>query len=479
MNSIAEGNELGNRSVKALIDWSSPKKLANTTYEENYYNNPFDIMELRAANMDPFDLVHHQTSLKEDVSCSSVLNTSWKLEIGPMWKSFSSTDNNGNEPMDVSVSPSTVDYDRIDLEKIASCTEEEKQQIREQTLQRIKMLVENIDTKYEECHIDKSLSVIGQQYSESSLNNTESLFNKGFMRSDSNSISNSLYKTPVDLSDISTPNISLVYSNVEQKCFSINSLKPEWIMNSFSNYNGYVEVQADKSEPVVEPYNNNNEIDMKLKALNRIGIVESESNGSRTFLKSIQNKRTENKGPVLENIPDHYMIKNYKDTDMKKICLSKIIKSQLKPVASSTPTNTSSIATSFHSSLSEECSITASSKQAVINSVESPKTPFNATKCVKQNPTNLNAKANNTIPQLNDIWFGSANKRSKTITNLFDHSAKDKTEIIKSFQSNKSKSEGTIEKITKPMALKTTKISSLPVPKQTAISLIGKEKVTP
>lgn len=77
------------------------------------------------------------------------------------------------------------------------CNEEEKQQIREKTRQRIKKLIENKDENYEKYHTQKSLSFMALQCSDSSLNNTEHLFNKGFMLSSSNSIFNSFSKTPV------------------------------------------------------------------------------------------------------------------------------------------------------------------------------------------------------------------------------------------------------------------------------------------
>lgn len=90
MNSI-EANEIFNCSAEALIDWYSPEIIMNTTYEEEYYNNPFDIMALKAANMDPFDLVPNQTLFREDKSDSSILTTSWKLEIGQTRNSVSLT----------------------------------------------------------------------------------------------------------------------------------------------------------------------------------------------------------------------------------------------------------------------------------------------------------------------------------------------------------------------------------------------------
>lgn len=78
-------------SAEPLIDWFSAETVINTTYEADYFNNPFDMMEFKAAHMDAFDLVSNQTSLRGDESCSSILTTSWKLEIGPTMKSFSLT----------------------------------------------------------------------------------------------------------------------------------------------------------------------------------------------------------------------------------------------------------------------------------------------------------------------------------------------------------------------------------------------------
>lgn len=50
-----------------------------------------------------------------------------------------------------------------------------------------------------------------------------------------------------------------------------------------------------------------------------LGIVESKPNGSKTVLKSMQNKRTHNKGPFIANVPVKHMVNNFKDVEMKDV----------------------------------------------------------------------------------------------------------------------------------------------------------------
>lgn len=47
-------------------------------------------------------------------------------------------------------------------------------------------------------------------------------------------------------------------------------------------------------------------------------MVEKQSNGCQTVLKSMQNKRVQTKGPFLANVPLQRMVQNYEDVEIKK-----------------------------------------------------------------------------------------------------------------------------------------------------------------
>jgi len=49
------------------------------------------------------------------------------------------------------------------------------------------------------------------------------------------------------------------------------------------------------------------------------GIVETKANASRTVVKSMQNKRTQSKGPFMANVPVQHMVQNYKNEEIKDV----------------------------------------------------------------------------------------------------------------------------------------------------------------
>lgn len=252
--SLFEANETVDHSAEALIDWSSPEIVTNTTHGADYYNNPFDIMELKAANMDPFDLVSNQIPLRGD---HNILTTSWKLEIGQIRKSMSLTDianvttnlklnyqnhtgsvesinvNSGEIQSNKSCVPVHMDdnnesiseHYNMYIKQMALCNEEEKQQIREQTQQRIKMLIE----KEEKNCAQKSLFNILQQCTESNLNNTESVFNKEYIQRVSNSNSDSF--THVNIIYNQTYNFFFFYIQIKYNGFAV--LKEYYFVSLF------------------------------------------------------------------------------------------------------------------------------------------------------------------------------------------------------------------------------------------------------
>lgn len=245
-----KANESVENSMEALIDWSTPEIVKYKAYDENCFNNPFDVLELQAANMDPFDIVPDQTPLKGDPPCGNILSPLWQPKVRPISKSISLTDivgvarlleqNNlelhkddimknqskGNSAMakcakanminqsienNVSVhigenkiefqEPSNqfvliTDQNELEMEKKSYCNEQEKKLIREQTRQRIEMLIETGEKNYSR----KSLYCTPQR-SNTDLNlnkhTSSSVFNRGFIGSCCNTNFNSINKTSV------------------------------------------------------------------------------------------------------------------------------------------------------------------------------------------------------------------------------------------------------------------------------------------
>lgn len=237
MNS-SQANELVGDSAKPLIDWSSPEIVKDSFYTQDWLNNPFDIMEFKAANMDPFDLVLNQTPLRKDPPCSNFLSPIREPIAREMRKSVSlpnlGTDvfdehfkelvkdneslmNDLSNVEDTSTIVKTVDLlnknnsvniiekkttnnqeyeteavlkqdlQELNAEQISLCNEEEIKQIREQTRQRIEMLIKQEKQVYEEKCSRRSLSICTpQRKSNASLDSGKSLFNKGWMGNDSN-----------------------------------------------------------------------------------------------------------------------------------------------------------------------------------------------------------------------------------------------------------------------------------------------------
>ncbi|XP_025201421.1 protein PF14_0175-like [Melanaphis sacchari] len=506
-----EASQLVNCSMDALIDWSTPETVKHKTYDENCINNPFDILELQAANMDPFDLVPKQTPLRGDPPCGNILSPLWESKVNRrIKKSVSLTDIHGvaklleqnyiehntdgfiknqskddcaiaeristSKMIDQSIENNILvhkgekkieneelsnklgllsDQIEIDIEKNSYCNEQEKKQIREQTRQRIEMLIEKEKKIYEENYSRRSLFCTPQRSNtESNLNKNinSSVLNRGFIGS-FNINSNSFNKTSdnnIDINENITPNSSLVFPFHELNSFDLNSLKPEWVMDNFSDSDGPSDIQTESSMTEIEP-TDNNQVDFKLKTLNRLGIVESKVNGSRTVLKSMQNKRTQSKGPFMANVPVQHMVQNYKNVEIKDINHGSVSPRKMKPIASSTP-STSDIVTALKTPSTAESSIKSRnslSRRSTANSV-SPGTPLNVTKCIKKYSTNTTIVLSNKVNERNP-------------------------ELLRSFTLNKSKSES---KIGIPK-MNTTKISGLPVSKRFSMSYKGKENVKP
>lgn len=237
-----ETNFSADYSAEALIDWKTPEILKNTIYEReiDYDNNPFDKVALKAENMDPFDLVSIETT--ENLPCDNKLSPLLKFrqtkkknvsltDIGAIPNFLEQTypeqviedivkNKLKTDDITVCVNEKVVDQSKeniliqidenkienqdpnyelistsehndielnVDVEQIPLCTEEEKKQIREETRQRIEMLIEKGKKSYEEKSSQISFCTL-PSFSESCINNKhERLFNRGFIRTDSSS----------------------------------------------------------------------------------------------------------------------------------------------------------------------------------------------------------------------------------------------------------------------------------------------------
>lgn len=238
-----------------LIDWDSPDMNKNSKiYDINLINNPFDVMELKASNKDPFDLVPNQMPVRKDPPCGNLLSPLWEPKVRQIQKSVSLTNLNklanvfennyvksihddGMEDESknslitmaniyvsddilnqaktnctlVNINKSKIENnqerkiepiltqnnDELNIEKISLCNEEEKKQIREQTRQHIKELIEKEKQVYQEKCSRKSLLFCTPKRNS---NANESLFNKGFLNNSSDDNSKSFdyfHKTPV------------------------------------------------------------------------------------------------------------------------------------------------------------------------------------------------------------------------------------------------------------------------------------------
>lgn len=252
------------KSDSALIKWNTPEMVKIKTHED-YLNNPFDVLELKAASMDPYDLVPCQTSLFVDPPCGNILSPLWEPKIRQIRKSVSLINIDGvgkmvkqnyvelinidsvegstkdlqaneenvnqSEKDDVLVNAFDIKIDnqeqniepvwtpnssKVGLENASFCNEDEKKIIREQTRQKIEMLIEKGKSSSR-----KSIFCTPKRSSESSLDKTESCFNKAIVGFDSNcdsSISNksSVSKTLVS-NFIKTLNCSIININFVQK----------------------------------------------------------------------------------------------------------------------------------------------------------------------------------------------------------------------------------------------------------------------
>lgn len=242
----------GDDSIELLIDFSSEytsEMMVYNTCDVNLNNDPFDIMETKTVNVLPNQYpvysAQKQTSFSDDSPCYNFLSPLWEPKIRPIRKSVSLTNlsdfgkivkTNYAELVKVDIvedklqvcginamcysdnminqskgnfvladvnknikeigedfntdSNFTQDPCKINIEHKSLCNEEEKNQIRKQTRQRIEMLIEKAKLKYKEKCPQKPFIFCTPQPSEKSDANSitdNSLLNKGFKENSSKS----------------------------------------------------------------------------------------------------------------------------------------------------------------------------------------------------------------------------------------------------------------------------------------------------
>lgn len=247
----SQDNKLDHHSADELICWNTPetKKNNSDSYRIDYINNPFDKLELKAANMDPFDLVHNQITPKNDPPCGNIISPIWKSEVSQLQNNISLTtdvtkieelshiehannnilidqlkddsfeiyankeifniskenyaihvnENKLDNKIQIFKSITNSNHNDINVENIILNDEDEKSQIRKQTRQRIDMFIEKEKEKHENINSRKSVCIINmsQHNINSSLNITENVFNKRYVLSGSKNHSNNFNITSV------------------------------------------------------------------------------------------------------------------------------------------------------------------------------------------------------------------------------------------------------------------------------------------
>lgn len=254
-------NESGNHSNNLLIDWSTPEIIKIKIHNDNLVNNPFDVLELKAANMDPFDLVPNYSLFREEPPCANILNS--EIDSFSLFKddivdnesknnhvtvdiddeksknihvavdidddksknnlvTVNIVDNQSkNDHVTIDTNEGNVDLsktyckveeeiekneqkidsssDNYEIENMPLCDEDEKERIREETRQHIEMIIEK-GRKLEEplCYTPMKK----RDSPKSFLNKTKTFFDNGFILNDSDENLesrnlNSLSKTPV------------------------------------------------------------------------------------------------------------------------------------------------------------------------------------------------------------------------------------------------------------------------------------------
>ncbi|XP_050432524.1 uncharacterized protein LOC126840677 [Adelges cooleyi] len=361
MNSFR--GDILNVSSDCLIDWKTPEVNKTKNMDENHFtNNPFDVIELEAASMDPFDLAPYNISSRIEPPCGIILSPLWEPQDRQIQKSVSLTGiddivHSPNEqitPNDRSqtekesftidikqdcvqdlkpgLSSSCSDLNKSDI--YLPCNEEEIKQLKEQTRQRIEMLIEASKKQCREKHRQNSFY---KHNEETSLNKTDCMLNKAFYSNSISCISRSTNKINemIDINDNNTS--SLFLSAQEYNSFDLNALKPEWVTDNFSDADGsHGSFEISKIDNNKKELKNVDAIDIKLKALSRIGIANNKIINSQTVVKS-KTKPLNTKGPFVAHIPVKDMVQgNYSEDSMEEKKTSPEI--QIKPIAASTPT---------------------------------------------------------------------------------------------------------------------------------------------
>lgn len=200
-----------NISTDELINWNTPemeKYNSNNNYNENYINNPFDLLELKAANNSvdnnlKLNCIKHiddnfmEDQLNDDnftICENEEIVIKSKEDYVKNNKDFNKVENKDQ----IFESALILNQNVIEIEKKNVCSEQEKNLIRKQTRQRILMLIEKEKLKYSKTSLSNSIYCTPQRNCyELSLNKSENIFNRGFIQCSFENNSNNFNKSIV------------------------------------------------------------------------------------------------------------------------------------------------------------------------------------------------------------------------------------------------------------------------------------------
>lgn len=187
-----------NKSADELINWNTPEYKNNNNnnthnYSINYINNPFDLLELKAAsnsgaNNEELNYIKH---INDNAMWDKPKNDHFTIYANEKYV---------NKPKENSLIVNDVfnkveketqifefdlipNYNEEDIENSFLYNEEEKNRIREKTRQRIVELIKEEKLRYKERNSRHSIFCTPPRNSnELSLNKTENEFNRGFIQ---------------------------------------------------------------------------------------------------------------------------------------------------------------------------------------------------------------------------------------------------------------------------------------------------------
>lgn len=193
-----------NKSSVELINWNTPEMDKDHTFRynnenENYVNNPFDLLELKAAhnsidkNIELNSIKHVDNFMKDQLNNDhftiykneDIIIKSKEEDCIEKNKDFNKVENK-YQTFDLAL---ISNHNEIEKENL--CNEEDKNLIIKQTRQKIQMFIEKEKENYSKRNLSNSIFCTPQRNCyELSINKTDNSLNRGFLQFDSNNSSN-------------------------------------------------------------------------------------------------------------------------------------------------------------------------------------------------------------------------------------------------------------------------------------------------